>query len=83
MSLLSTTAMSMLLPVPDDDHCVVCPTCETLGADAEVRDLLASNISRAVSLKSSSFPATASKEIPRRASMAHATSELKIEDFQE
>ena len=25
-------AMSMLLPVPDDDHCVVCPTCETLVA---------------------------------------------------
>ena len=29
---LSAMAMSMLLPVPDDDHCVACPTCETLVA---------------------------------------------------
>jgi hypothetical protein len=30
MGLLNAMAMSMLLPVPDDDHCVVCPTCEGL-----------------------------------------------------
>jgi hypothetical protein len=32
MGLLSMMAMSVLFPVPDDDHCVVCPTCETVVA---------------------------------------------------
>jgi hypothetical protein len=47
MGPLSAMAMSVLLPVPDDDHCVVCPTCETLVAQRFSGDRCGANTKKA------------------------------------